>query len=234
MNYTENDFRTDDAEKSSDQSDEKCSAGEAVGQDISSAQGVCEDVAAGHNVNKQHDNAGDSALEEHLHIDYHEMGDGFCTEKCEIDQPDVSQIGDPSFEAEFSKDYLNMGGGFCLNEEERENDQDGTHCPATATASGSADPDPSHRFDFTNEADLDFGSVQSNLGPKGALDGLHATGKADVYDTQSNLDLQNALSNEGNSKGDVSQPQNTEDVTGKISVGGLSAMPYLKRKRRKS
>ncbi|XP_041008428.1 DNA repair protein UVH3 isoform X3 [Juglans microcarpa x Juglans regia] len=230
VNYTVNDSMMDDGEKSSDQSDEKCSAGEAVGRDLSSAQVVCEDAAAGHNENKQHNNAGDYAHEEHLHIDYHEMGGGFCTDKCEIDLPDVSQCGDPSFGAEFCKDYLNAGGGFCLDEGETKNDQDGTHCP-TANASGSADPDPSHRIDFTNEADLDFGSVQSNLGPKGALDGLHATGKTDAYDTESNLDLQNASSNEGNSKEDASPPRNT---TGKTSVGGLSAMPFLKRKRRKS
>ncbi|KAG7981920.1 hypothetical protein I3843_04G023000 [Carya illinoinensis] len=234
VNYTVNDFMMDDGEKSSDQSDKKCSAGEAVGRDLSSAQGVCEDAAAGHNESKQHNNnAGDSAHEEHLHIDYHEMGGGFCTDECEIDQPGVNQCGEPSFEAEFCKDYLDTGGGFCLDEGETENDQDGTHCPATATGSGSADPDPSHRIDFTNEADLDFGPVQSNLGPKAALDGLHATGKTNVYDTESNLDLQNASSNEGNSKGDVSSPRNT---TGKTSntVGGLSAMPFLKRKRRKS
>ena len=162
MNYSVNDLEADDVDKSSDQRDKGYSDEEAVELDLSSAQGVCGDAAAGHGEKKQHD-AGGPALEEHLHKDYVEMGGGFCTDEFEIGQPDVSQYGD-SFEAEFSEDYLKIGGGFCLDEGETQNDQDGAHDPTTATASGNADP--SHCSGLMDEADLDCGSVQFNLGPK--------------------------------------------------------------------
>ena len=226
VNYTVNHFEADDVDKSSDQSNKECSDEVAVEQDISSAQVVCEDAAAGHN-------AGHPALEECLHGESLEMGGGLCTDKCEIGQPDVSQCVDPSFEAEFSKDYLNMGGGFCLDEDEPENDKDETHGLASATASGNADL--SHRSILVDEANgIDNGLVHSNLVPKGALNGLQYRGKMDADDTTSNLDHLNTSSNDGNSKGLGSLQGNTKDDTGKTSVGGLSAMPFLRKKRRKS
>lgn len=231
VDYTVNHFEADDVDKSSDQSEKECLDEEAVERDISSAQVVCGDATSGHNEKKQH-NAGHPALEECLQRDYLDIGGGFCTEECEIGQPDVSQCGDPSFEAEFSKDYLNMGGGFCLDEGEPENDQDGGHGPALATASGNADL--SHRSGFMDEADIDNGSVHSNLVPKGALNGLQEGGKMDAHDTASNVDHLNTSSNDGNSKGRGSLQENTKDDTGTTSVGGLSAMPFLRRKRRKS
>uniref|UniRef100_A0A2N9I1V5 DNA repair protein UVH3 n=1 Tax=Fagus sylvatica TaxID=28930 RepID=A0A2N9I1V5_FAGSY len=230
VNYSVNDLEADDVDKSSDQRDKGYSDEEAVELDLSSAQGACGDAAAGHDEKKQHD-AGGPALEEHLHKDYVEMGGGFCTDEFEIGQPDVSQYGD-SFEAEFSEDYLKIGGGFCLAEGETQNDEDGAHDPTTATASGNADP--SHCSGFMEEADLGCGSVQFNLGPKGALDEIQDSGKTDAYDTDSKLEHLNASSNDDNSKGYVSLQENTKNDTGITSVGGLSAMPFLKRKRRKS
>jgi DNA excision repair protein ERCC-5 len=219
VNYTVNHFEADDVDKSSDQSNTECSDEEAVEQE-------CGDAAAGHN-------AGHPALEECLHGDSLEMGGGLCTDKCEISQPGVSQCVDLSFEARFSKDYLNMGGGFCLDEGEPESDTDGAHGPASATASGNADL--SHRSSFLDEADdIDNGSVHSNLVPKGALNGLQDRGKMDADDTTSNVDHLNTSSNDGNSKGLGSLQENTKDHTGKTFVGGLSAMPFLRRKRRKS
>ena len=177
VNYSVNDLEADDADKSSDRSDKGYSDEEAVELDLSSAQGVSGDAAAGHDEKKQHD-SGAPALEDHLHRDNVEMGGGFCTDKFEIGRPDVSPHGD-SFEAEFSKDYLEIGGGFCLDEDETQNDQDGAHDPTMVTASGNAEL--SHCSGLMDEADLDCGSVQFNLGPKGALNEAQYSEKTDAY-----------------------------------------------------
>ncbi|KAB1211737.1 DNA repair protein UVH3 [Morella rubra] len=228
VNYTVNDFEVEDLEKSADQSEKKCSDDESLEQDLSSAQGVCGDAAAaGHNGKKQR-HAEDPALEEGLHGDCLKIGGGFCTGECEISQPDVSQCLDPS-QTEVPKDYLKIGGGFCLDEGEEENDQDGSNGPAAASAPGNADI--SHLSGFMDEGDLDSGSAQSNLLPKDALDG---PGKTDAYNTESNQDHLNASSNDGNPKGYVDLPENRKGTTGTTTVGGLSAMPFLRRKRRKS
>jgi hypothetical protein len=56
----------------------------------------------------------------------------------------------------------------------------------------------------------------------------------DAYDTASNVDHLNTSSNDGNSKVWGSLPENTKDDTEMTSIGGLSAMPFLRRKWRKS
>ena len=157
-----NDLEADDADKSSDRSYKGYSDEEAVELDLSSVQGVSGDAAVGHDEKKQHD-SGAPSLEDHLHWDNVDTGGGFCTDEFEIGRPNVSPYGD-SFETEFSKEYLEIGGGFCSDEGETQNDQDGAHDPTMATASGNAEL--SHCSGLMDEADLDCGSVQFNLGPK--------------------------------------------------------------------
>ncbi|XVF60355.1 hypothetical protein PTKIN_Ptkin08bG0038400 [Pterospermum kingtungense] len=148
----------------------------------------------------------DPSHEEDFSKECLEMGGGFCMDEREIDQPDANQDVDPSSKAETSKDYLKMGGGFCMEESERTKDLDAD--PNAAT-------DASNCFAFIDEADENIGSAKPS---SSAERSLH--------------ELQNA-GNKDDSKQNAPPQEEAITDTGVTSVGGLSAMPALKRKRRK-
>ncbi|XP_007031407.2 PREDICTED: DNA repair protein UVH3 [Theobroma cacao] len=164
----------------------------------------------------------DPTFEEDFSRDYLERGGGFCMDEKEVGHPDESQGVDPTPEAEASKDYLKMGGGFCIDENETSKDPDAAcdQDPVAAT-------DSSNGVAFTDKADDNAASAEPSSSPKRSLDGLQ---NASI--TELNLGHQNAA-NKDDSKGSAPPQETTVNDTGTAFVGGLSAMPTLKRKRRK-
>ncbi|XVE67972.1 hypothetical protein DITRI_Ditri09bG0030800 [Diplodiscus trichospermus] len=169
----------------------------------------------------------DPSLEEDFDRECLERGGGFCIHETETDQPDASQHVDPSSEAETSKDYLKMGGGFCIEESETINDLNAAYHqdPNGAT-------DSSNCFAFIDKADENIGSVKPSSSTERSSDGLQNGGKTAKPIAELNLDHRNE-GNEDDSVEIAALQEATITDTEATFVGGLSAMPTLKRKRRK-
>ncbi|XP_059670183.1 DNA repair protein UVH3-like [Cornus florida] len=225
VKYIPDDLEIVDLGKS-DQNDEKCSDEEAVQEEPFRDQDLVGDAAASSSGKNQH-KVGDSSLKERLCGEYLEMGSEVCMDEAEPEtetgQLGSGQDGDLSFGVELSKEYLKMGGGFCLDEDEVDEDPDICASSSAAGASIIENPNPSHQSSFVEEVDHDIGSVQLVSSPTKALD--QNGGKTDASDSEKNLDHSNASTNKEHLK---------EDVSGMTPVRFLSAMPSLRRKRRKS
>ncbi|GMI68417.1 hypothetical protein HRI_000511000 [Hibiscus trionum] len=154
----------------------------------------------------------DTSSETELTNDYLKMGGGFCTEEKDIDQPDTSQAGDPFSGAGPSNDCLKMGGGFCMEESGTSKDLDADYYehPVQATESSKC-------FAFMDKADDSIGSAEPSVNAEGLLNGLQNEGKT----------------NKDGSKGSVPLQETSSSDVRTTFIGGLSAMPCLKRKRRK-
>lgn len=162
----------------------------------------------------------DPSHEEDFSREYLEMGGGFCMKEREIGQPDANEDVDPTSEAETSNDYLKMGGGFCM-EEESETTKD------LDAAAYYRDPN-----EPTDAADENIGSANPSSSAERSLDELQNVGKKRKPTTELNVDHQNA-GNKDDSKESAALQEAAITDTGATFVGGLSAMPDLKRKRRK-
>lgn len=126
---------------------------------------------------------------------------------------------DQNGEAELSPDYLKMGGGFCLDEDD-DKDKDPSECASSpARAISFKNHGTSHYSGNLEEAEHDIDMVPTQL----ASSTLRA----------SNPDCPNATTNENISSVAISQENVEGDGCGARSVRSLSAMPYLRRKRRK-
>ncbi|KAK9271852.1 hypothetical protein L1049_002217 [Liquidambar formosana] len=125
-----------------------------------------------------------------------------------------------------------MGGGFCADEDETDKDPDDcAYNPASTALCENADP--SHCSGSIDETEHDIHPVQSIYSPKRASDGLPDGGRIDDSVTGQILHCINATSNDV-SKVVAPMQENTKDDSGPTSVKVLSAMPFLRRKRRKS
>ncbi|KAK8717056.1 hypothetical protein V6N13_044337 [Hibiscus sabdariffa] len=169
----------------------------------------------------------DTSSETKLTNDYLRMGGGFCVEENDIDQPDTSEVGDPFSGA---NDCLKMGGGFCMEESGTSKDLDADYYqdPVQATES-------SNCFAFMDKADDSMGSAEPSVNAEGllGLDGLQNEGKTNNKPIVApSPDHRNAANKDGSKESAPLQETSSGDVR-TTSIGGLSAMPFLKRKRRK-
>ncbi|KAM1918897.1 hypothetical protein FF1_023468 [Malus domestica] len=231
VNYTVDDLDVDDLGEPLDHSNAKCSNAETGEQVISRDEGKCEESASSLSEKKQQ-NEGNLSPNVGLHKDYLETGGGFCPVEDETGEPGLSQHGDPSFGAEVSEDYLKTGGGFCGDESETGNDQDGIRVQTKTTASENSDL-PSFSG-IVNMVDLGHISSQSSIGNKRPLVGFQSSERTDAYDTEQNINHETATITDDQTKVNASLPENSVDNSRQPSGGALSAMPFLRKKRRKT
>lgn len=205
MKYTSDDDVEIDEPGKASHAEENCSDKEAVKEPFEDHH-LVGDTAASTGEENQH-------KEEHSSGDYFEMGGGFCSieEEPELKTDEPSgQNGDPSFEVESFQECLNMGGGFCLDEDETKEDPH-KHASEPATGLVSDDSDP-HCSNIGEEAN-----------PKRR--------KADALYNEQNPDHLTPRASNNSS----SPPESIgQDDSGTPPMKSLSAMPYLRRKRRKS
>ncbi|OMO88684.1 Drug/metabolite transporter [Corchorus capsularis] len=199
------DYTVDDREDEDGLSNKEASSGRAK------EQGAANDLNE-KNLSEVHV----PSLDEDSSRDYLERGGGFCMDEQETGQPDASQDVDPSSEAEASMDYLKMGGGFCMEESDTTKDLDAAYYrdPIGVT-------DSSNIYASTDKADDNIGSAEI------LLDGLQYGVKTPKLIAESDIDHRNAVN-----KDDSDNKAPLQD-TGTGFIGGLKAMPTLKRKRRK-
>ncbi|KAJ4839275.1 hypothetical protein Tsubulata_050010 [Turnera subulata] len=109
-----------------------------------------------------------------------------------------------SFDANVSQDYLKMGGGFCVDDKEAGKDQDTGHSSPADAVGGAVDS-------------LCFSTLEdASHGAKLKMGNVESTGAG----AESNIGMP--------------LPQSSAGNDGAAGIGGLSAMPFLKRKRRKN
>lgn len=147
--------------------------------------------------------------------DYFETGGGFCPVEDEM-----SQDIDPSLEANNSEDYLRMGGGFCLDDDNECIDPDAY--PGRATVSEDLQDRSEHDPDqSTFHPEKCTSPVQNKEGTDARVDSLLDTGNP------------NRVCNPNSSQGGEGVQEEEKDHSVSAFGGALSAMPNLRRKRRK-
>ncbi|GAV72578.1 XPG_N domain-containing protein/XPG_I domain-containing protein [Cephalotus follicularis] len=204
VNYS-HDTDIDDVGKLVDQRNILCTDDKAAKQDSCLDDSICQESAAKFNGSE----VGNPSLEESFCRDNLEREGRFCVDEGEIDRAVVSPNGDsPSEATELSKDYFNMGGGFCLDEGEMGED--------------------------VEEANHNIGSVEQISGIKRAFEGPQGGGMTGALVTELNVDCQKTAGDGIDSNVRMSLQEDGENAMGITSVGALSAMPFLRRKRRKS
>lgn len=221
MNYRFNDMEIDDL----DHTESRVSDIEA-GKQVVFNNGISDEVVSVVNENKQK-SAGKLSPEENHSKHYLEAGGGFCHSEDETSEPGLSNVGQ-YFQADVSEGNIQIIGRISGDENENGTDQDGIHDRGTATAvSGNAGL--SDFSGFFDEGDLGHMSVQSNLPSKRPLVGLPGSGRTSVYDSEQSLDH---YTNNDHPTSTVLPPENTVDNFGQPPIGALSAMPFLKKKRK--
>ncbi|CAN1153497.1 DNA repair protein UVH3 [Linum perenne] len=155
---------------------------------------------------REDENAEHNLVQDDLPKVHLETGGGFC-----IDESEAGHL-----------DYLESGGGFCVDESERHDDQGENIELATALA-GEATEEGCCRGGLMNN--VHFGALNESL-----VDAVN-TGSV-VKDPNSEAVRSRQSENDLMSSGEPFSESNVKDSAG-AEVGGLSAMPFLRRKRKK-
>lgn len=217
MDYSLNDPETEDMDKT--MSDEDYLTEQAMQLDLFGAGGMTENVSACLDNKKQH-KSGDLPSEGFC-SDNLDRGGGFCIDEGEMDQSSVRQNEDPFTEAA-SKDYLATGGGFCVDESDAGENQNAVQNPMSVEEDAGSSP----LYESVEKVDPDVDSTDPFSSPGKTLNG----GRKDTVVSE----LNQTAASDDNSKMDEPQQDNLDNDTVNVSLGVLSAMPFLKRKRRKS
>ncbi|KAA8548070.1 hypothetical protein F0562_004669 [Nyssa sinensis] len=187
---------------------------------------------------------GDSSFEAEFSKEYLKIGGGFCLdedkdtdpEKCDIDaaRTTIFENADPSHCSGFIEEADHDVGLVQSPTKALDGDEDADPDKCDMDAARTTifkNADPSHCSGFIEEADHDVGLVQS---PTKALDGLQ-NGGTDASDSKRNLDRSNATTKDDQTTTAMARQDDIkEDNYRTTPIGSLSAMPYLRRKRRKS
>ncbi|XP_050382696.1 DNA repair protein UVH3 isoform X3 [Argentina anserina] len=222
VNYRVNDMDIDDL----DLTDSSASHMEAGKQVLSKADGRCDEVVSGVNESIQN-SAGKSSPKENQSKDYLEVGGGFCLSEDETYEPGLSNV-DRYFQADVSENNTEMVGQIGEDENEIGTNRDGIHDRATA-ATLLRNGDLSDNSGFLNEADISHVPVQYNLPTKRPLVGLPGS-RTSACDSEQSV---NHYIGSDHSTSVASLQEDTVDYSGQPPIRALSAMPFLKKKRKR-
>lgn len=225
MNYNVDSLEVDDSGKSS--SSKECHYEEIAKQDMQEVNNVEENVGPSPDGQKDH-KVVDTPIIESLCGDYFQGGGGFFPVESENGQQCVGQDVEPCFEDRPSDDYLTMGGGFCTDETETVKEKNDSENPAGV----GEHVESSTGFGLTGENYENVCSGESDSRFKRSLDELEANRKK--IDREVNQEHQTTCAEEKYPNVGVALQENVKNDSGTASVGAFSAMPFLKRKRRKS
>ncbi|KAK3018281.1 hypothetical protein RJ639_003549 [Escallonia herrerae] len=215
VKYAMNDLGTDESDEmehdNGDSTHEEAGEEEAFGND----EYIISVGLAGPSKWNNHE-VGDNSLKEGSSVDHLDIEGGFCMDEAEPEmRPGHAGTGQNS--EPLSDEYLEMGGGCCLDEDGADKD------------SGQCASRPARTIFFdSSEIPCCSGSVKESEGDISASRLISSPVKT-----------VNELQGEGqysttNDVIDTSQDNIEDDESGIKSVRSLSAMPYLRRKRRKS
>nr|DAD31011.1 TPA_asm: hypothetical protein HUJ06_009862 [Nelumbo nucifera] len=222
VEYAVKDLEIDGLGESSERTREEFTTEETVEQETSAEENMFGDIAHGVEERNQCDQSNPS-LKDGSCRDYLEMGGGFCMDKTEgflMDEAGTenrsTQFGSSlnrssNPDGDFSPidgtcgDYLKMGGGFCIDECDPDTPIDSVSSPTR--------------------------SLEGHLSGERKMDAVHITQSLDCLNTRMDDDSGIlGVSLEGHQP-DV-QDQKDDSRPTSISVSGLSAMPFLRKRRR--
>uniref|UniRef100_A0A9I9CXP7 DNA repair protein UVH3 n=1 Tax=Cucumis melo TaxID=3656 RepID=A0A9I9CXP7_CUCME len=153
-------------------------------------------------------------LKQSLQNDYLETGGGFCLVEDETSRQEMCQNKDPAMEANNSEDYLTIGGGFCLDDNDECVDPVAHPNQATILEVQKDDLIPD-RSTFSPKKHIVEEDTDTHI------ESLH------------NLGNSSYVSNRNSSQVGENVEEEPKDHCVRAFGGGLSAMPNLRRKRRK-
>ncbi|XP_043806922.1 DNA repair protein UVH3 isoform X3 [Manihot esculenta] len=221
VNYTLDDLEIDDVDQSLGEGDTRPNEG-ALEAGVSGVQGASEN--AEQMTSQSLDPLPDDFFDDHL-----EQEVGFLADEAGSGHAGVTKNTYPS-EAGVSDDYLMRGGGFCVDESETATHQDTCHSPSMAAECGTVDS--SHFTGLMEETDRGKVSVQSVSRVQRSSNDIQDGGKTNAFDSESSVGCVNATDTSGHFE--VSLPESSKKDAGESSVRSLSAMPFLRRKRKKN
>ncbi|KAE8707616.1 DNA-repair protein UVH3 [Hibiscus syriacus] len=173
------------------------------------------------------DSSGEDAMEK-------EAGGGFCMDERATDQPDENQEVDPS-ETEPANDYLKMGGGFCTGERDDDQPEASQHDPSFETEPTNDYLEMGGGFcmeESETTKDLDTGYYQDPVQATECFAFMDKANDNNKPIVAPCLDYQNAANKDDCKESAPLQETSSSGVRATF-IGGLRAMPCLKRKRRK-
>ncbi|KAK3033566.1 hypothetical protein RJ639_032414 [Escallonia herrerae] len=215
VKYVLNDLGTDESDEmehdDGDSAHEEAGEEEAFGND----EGIIRVGLAGPSKWNNHE-VGDNLLKEGLSVDHLDMEGGFCMDEAEPERRPGHEGTGQNCEP-LSDEYLEMGGGFCL-------DEDGAGKDSGQCASSSArtiffdSAEIPHCSGSVKECEGDISASRLTSSPAKTLNELQGGGQCSTT----------------NDEILTSQHNIADDESGIKTVRSLSAIPYLRRKRRKS
>ncbi|KAK7395619.1 hypothetical protein VNO78_16183 [Psophocarpus tetragonolobus] len=217
VNYS---FKDSEDEEDADDSFDQSNQTGPIEENLSHTHGACEDAATDLSMGKEC-SAMNFPLKGNLPTNSLESEDGF-----RMDADETSHAGTGNHDP--FEDYLKMGGGFCLDDDESGNKQDTADDVNTTTVDNTAEfPLSSDCLDKTdrdkNSSDILFSDTEK---AENGTEGGGASGKF----IEPN-DLANASSND-HSDIVTLKPEDAQNNS-RASTGAFSAMPFLRKRRKK-
>lgn len=170
--------------------------------------------------------AGNPHLEGSKEMDYLHIGGGFCEDDANTGEPQHSPPED------LSEDHLTMGGGFCMDETKTSEDPGSVHNIA-AEPLGEGNEDSFEYLEPADEAELESSLTQLIQLRKTTSEVPCDVVSKDVASMQDDSADNVKATNDGRSPGNFQAEDNTAHDSGIATYGSLSAMPSLRRKRRR-
>ncbi|XP_028756680.1 DNA repair protein UVH3 isoform X2 [Neltuma alba] len=253
INYSTDNIEVEDPVISSDQSNKTDLNGEKIDEIFSGLHGVCANADSGFSRHKE--STINFSPKKDLSRSYLESGGGFCTDEEKASHAGTSNC-DSSRDADYLKvgggfcldedetggkhneirdgAYLRVGGGFCLDEDETGSKHDEIHDDAATIVEDSADLTPGCSG-FADEAECGKNTAYQSSSVK-KISGMELQDRENTkHKSEMNDDSVNTRGNYDRSESDTGVwiSENAHGDT-ENAAAAFSAMPFLRKKKRKS
>lgn len=219
VNYAMGDIEIEDTDGSFDQNKKTDLDVEPIDERSSHMRGACVDDVTDFSRDKE----SMVNLSPKMDSSRIESGGGFCADEGETSHP-----GACNYDSSVDADYFKVGGGFCVDDDdERASDHNEIHDDMTAKVDDFADL--IHLSGFVAEADCDKISIDQ------LSSGIELQDRGAAHKIELDRDHVNSRSNYDRSQFDTEIwiPENVPGDT-ENSMAAFSAMPSLRKKKRKS
>ena len=228
VNYSFEKLEDEDANDSFELRNRTSLCEEPMEENLSYIHGACVDAPTDFGRGKE-SHMINSPLNENLPGDYIESESWFCTDAGETSHPGTGNR-DITSNADTSDDYRKMGGGFCLDDNDIPNNQNAVDGVNTATVDNTEDFP--HCSVMLDESDRDKNSSDILFsGTEKADNEMQEGGTTCKVNNEPSDDLLNASTSYDQSEMGVSVPENFNH---KSYNGAFSAMPFLRKRRKKN
>lgn len=222
VNYAVGDIESEDVDHLIDQSNETAVNEEPLDELLSHLPSACGSVTT---ISRNEESMINLSPKD-VSRNYLESGGGFCSNEDEISSP-----GGCNHDRFVNADYLKAGGGFCEDDDERSGNHNDIH-DSTARVEDIADL--IHGSGSVDEVNYDKNSVDL-LGSDDKRCGIEQDRRTTIHKIELNHNYVSTRSNDDQAQSDtvVLIPDNAHGDSENSKIA-FNAMPFLKKKRRKS